>query len=817
MSARNLVLRRLVRREGVRRLLQNVANGGEIAVTGADGALLFGTETGLEGADCPIRLDDELLGWIRGTGAPDVARILELLAEQAQESRALAADSLQKYKELNMLYQLSEKLLSTTDVAQVIELIRSEAVRLVGCDAVSVMLLNEETGLLEVASDGGAQLFGQSSLEVGDDLLAAVLRSGHGEIVNEIGCDARSISIRHPFGSVICTPLKVRNRVFGLVLLGSFSHHDYSAGDLQLVNSLAAQAATALEVTRLNSVISATAQKPAEVIYDVNDIPPHGVTAVLAIQHVLIALMSLTYPVLITLEAGGGLEQASSVLSMTLIVMGLATLLQVCGRPPFGSGYLVNHIPAAIYLAPSIIAAHAGGLGLVFGMTLFAGLIGVLLSRIIGRFRKIFPPEVSGVVVLMVGLSMIPVAVTRFLGLNGESSTTSSSDLVVGCVTIGIIIALTVARSARMRLASTLLGLAAGFALGAVLGLVDPASLERLRELPLFGIPAPPSVGLDFDVLLVPVFAAAALAAGLVNAGLVTSCQKANDREWKRPEGRSIGGGIMADGLGNVSSGLLGGVGVVISPGNVGLSIATGALSRVIGIAVGAIFLVLAFMPQALGAFALMPAPVIGAGLIYVACYLLTSGTQLIVSRMLDARRTFIIGLAIIGGLGIQFVPDAFVDAPQWVQAFLGSPLALSTTLAVGLNLLLSIGVSSIARLELPLHGQLREEINRFVEHHGAKWGARSDVIRRAAPALTDWCEELRRMNAGSVVSIEMRFDEFSLVIVTRCEPGDSSGPASAADPERVETIRRHLQRRYDCVVSSAGEQAIQTRFDFAH
>ncbi len=818
MTRKDLILKRLLRRDSVGALLDGVAGQGDLAVSGEDGALLFGRDPGDEGEAWPVVADGQTLGQVRGAGAAQVAAILGLLAEQAQESRALAADSLEKYKELTMLYQLSAKLFSLSDVGQVVALIRSEAMRLVECDTVSVLLLNEQTGLLEAASADDEQLYGRSSLEVTDDLIGAVLRSGHGEIVNDLAVDARSISMVRPFASVICCPLKVRNRVFGVVVLGKFARHEYHAGELQLVGSLAAQASIALEVTRLNRELTASAHKPAEVIYGVEDVPPPGVTGVLALQHVMIALMSLAYPVLVTLEAGGDLVDASSVLSMTLIAMGMATLLQVRVRPPFGAGYLVNQIPAAIYLAPSLIAARVGGLGLVFGMTVFAGLVGIVLSRVIGRFRKIFPPEVSGVVVLMVGLSMIEVAMMRFVGIAGDDRVTTGPELLVGFVTIGVIIALTVSRSPRLRLGSTLVGFVVGFTLGAALGLVDPGEFERLRALPFFGAPQLPEARLEFDALLVPVFAAAALASGLVNAGLVTGCQKANDRNWKRPEGRSISGGILADGVGNVGSGLLGGVGVVISPGNVGLSIATGALSRVIGVAVGLVFLALAFMPQALAAFALMPSPVIGAGLMYVACYLITSGVQLIVSRMLDSRRTFIIGLAIVGGLGVRFVPQAFADAPEWVQAFLGSPLALSTTLAVGLNLLLSLGVSNTARISVPLSEPLRDTLNRFVERHGAGWGARNDVIGRAAPALIDWCEELRHSGWEGTAEIEMRFDEFRLSILVRPVAHDDQAPPVRVDAEQLATIHRHLRRRYDCSVTALSpDQMDVVRIDFEH
>jgi NCS2 family nucleobase:cation symporter-2 len=235
-------------------------------------------------------------------------------------------------------------------------------------------------------------------------------------------------------------------------------------------------------------------------------------------------------------------------------------------------------------------------------------------------------------------------------------------------------------------------------------------------------------------------------------------------------------------------------------------------------VAVALAFLAFAFMPKVIAGLALMPSPVIGAGLIYVACYLMTSGVHLIVSRMLDARRTFIIGLAIIGGVGVDVVPEAFAVAPTWLQPFVSSPLALSTTLAVALNLILSIGVSNTARLHLELDQPIRDAAIRFLEHYGAVWGARNDVIQRAAPALTDWCEELRQYTGYPGAEVEMRFDEFRLSMLVRCDQTEAPEQDSVTAAGGLETILRHIRRRYDCTAAPVSDDGFSAvRIDFVH
>src|SRR3546814_12428263 len=136
----------------------------------------------------------------------------------------------------------------------------------------------------------------------------------------------------------------------------------------------------------------------------------------------------------------------------------------------------------------------------------------------------------------------------------------------------------------------------------------------------------------------------------------------------------SIRGGSVADSIGNISAGVLGGVGTAVGAGNIGLAAATGATSRTIGIAAGLMFITLAFIPNLTGAIALLQHPVMGAGLLYPSCFLVISGVTLIVSRLLASRRTFIVGLSLLAGIGVALFPLAFADAPICLAAILGNP-----------------------------------------------------------------------------------------------------------------------------------------------
>jgi xanthine permease XanP len=811
-------LRRVLRKPAVSTLLESqlARLGPDHAITDIRGRVLLGNLSTSDDPSYVIRAGDHAIGHAHGPNGAQIANIINALVALEAETRAVANESLERYKELTMLYDVSERIIGAPDPTSVAASVADEAKRFLKCDSVAVLLLNEETGFLELVANRGIAFHTRASLPVEDDLIGSIVSSGNGEIVNDLRADPRSLRAENVLHSIVCSPLRAKDKVIGVVVAGSEASRHFNAGDLQLLNAMTAQAATAIEVAHLDRALQAASDKPPDLIYAVDDRPSTGIALVLGLQHVFIAILSLTYPVLITLHAGGSRLEAASIVSVSLIAMAIATALQVNRAGPIGAGFLAPHITSAIFLGPSLLAARIGGLSLVFGMTLLAGAIGLVLSPLLRRFRKLFPPEVSGVVVLMVGLSMVPIGMTRLIGLGDGDITSEPTEWGLGLITLASIVILSVSSFGRLRLYSTALGVAIGYATAFAFGILDGATFEPVRETPLFGAPSLPDSPPTFSALLVLPFLAAALASVVKDAGLIISCQKTNDSRWKRPDTRSVSGGVVAGSVGNIASGLLGGVGLGISAGSIGLSTATGATARTVGYFVAALFLALAFMPKVAAAVALMPSPIMGAGLVYVACHLVTSGAELITSRMLDARRTYVIGLSLVAGVGALAIPQAFEGAPEWLGAIFSNPLALSTTVAIALNLALSAGVSSRAMSRVVMDERLFDSTSRFLELQGAAWGARSDVVKRAAPAITEYCEELRQTLSVLEADITLDFDEFRLTAtVTSLGPSEAQPVPDPALTEALKRASKRIENRYDCVIQLLSMGA--ARFDFEH
>ena len=504
-------------------------------------------------------------------------------------------------------------------------------------------------------------------------------------------------------------------------------------------------------------------KKPIDVVYGVAESPPLAVTVLAALQHIGLVASSLVVPLIIGREAGASPEAVLDIVGLSLLALGIGAVLQALPRGPVGSGFLAPPDFTAAYLPSSLLALKTGGLSLVFGMTVFAGVVEAALSRVLRPLRPFFPPEISGLVVTALALSTGTLGIRYVLAI-GMNAPRGPAEIAVSLATLGTAVALNVWTTGLARAFCILAGMAAGTGLAVALGVVSRADLAGVVHAPLAAVPHVSHLGWSFDVNLALPFAVVAVAGCLKAIGNITTCQKINDAEWTRPDMRSLGGGVLADGLGTMCAGLLGTSGITSASGNVGLASATGVTSRVLAYAMGALLLGLAFMPKASALIAILPAPVMGATLIFAACFILMSGMRIITSRMLDARKTIVIGMGLVLGVAVDVYAEFFAALTGGWRPMLGSSLVLATMTALVLNLIFRLGIRRRQTLVIDPTALDRDALHDFMEHAGAAWGARRDVIDRAAfnlvqsiETIVDACEP-----RGSL-EVEATFDEFAL------------------------------------------------------
>lgn len=456
---------------------------------------------------------------------------------------------------------------------------------------------------------------------------------------------------------------------------------------------------------------------------------------------------------------------------MSMLASGIGTVLHALNKRGVGSGYLCPSICGSSYLSASILAANVGGLHLLFGMTSMAGFFEVLLSRVMPRLRALFPTEVTGLVVVMVGITGINVALPNFVDRDASNLIVELSELIVALITLGTTVGISVWSKGKMRLYSVLIGMTLGYLASAVLGILNSSHLDLFKGAPLVAAPNLDYFGWSFDIALLLPFLIAISCSALKTVGDVTTCQKINDVDWKRTDMKNVSQGILADGLSAVVSGLVGGMGQSTSSGSIGLSMGTGATSRKIALVVGSLLVLFAFLPKFAMVFVVMPKPVMGAILIYVVCFMIIAGFQIIMSRMLDARRTFLVGIPFIMGLSVDVLPELYENVPSLLEPIFGSSLYFAAVLVILLSLLFRIGVAKRQRLVLRPEVDDVDTIFNFMEVQGAAWGARREVIYRAISALHELFESVSSLNlAKSEIEVDVSFDEFNLDVEVRYE-----------------------------------------------
>jgi xanthine permease XanP len=551
-------------------------------------------------------------------------------------------------------------------------------------------------------------------------------------------------------------------------------------------------------------------RRPPELIYSVDEKPPLVPLFFLGLQHVFIITISLIFPVVIVRAAGGGDEEALFMVSMGILAAGIVTMLQAYGKRGIGSGYLCPSVCGPSYLSSSITAAQTGGLHLIFGMIFFSGVAEVLLSRVITRLRSLFPAEVTGVVVTFVGIAVLPIAFPRFVGFNAETGIINQIDLMIAVITLAIMMGLNLYSKGKIKLYCVLIGMICGYLLSAFFGVLTSVQVSQIIDAPILGFPNISHFGLAFDVTLILPFMIAMICSTLKSIGDITTCQRINDLDWKRPDMNNIRNGILADGIADIISGSLGTFSQSTSSSNVGLSIGTGATSRYIGYSIGLIMIVLSCFPKLAMIFVIMPSPVMGAALMYAVSFMVVAGLQILNSRMMDVRKTFVVGLSFLIGLS-ALISGMYDTVPELLKPVFASTLSLATISVILLNFIFRIGIKSSITFQVNPKENTAEKIFDTMREQGGTWGARPEVITRATSAINEGVEAASLLNPDlNSIDIQVSFDELNLdsdlrytgrpLTIATTRPAESS---ILEDEDGMALLAGYMVKRYADSVST--------------
>ncbi len=249
-------LKKLMKRDVIE-LVQELTKTSKAAITVLDEEqqVILGAEPSDAALEkFPIELEGETLGWVIGQEqAGAIAALLSHLAEREYEKRALSAETLERYKEINLLYTISQKMALCLKPVDVAQLVIEEARKLITASSASVMMLNPQTNTLYVLAAVGTAAENTLSLHAGEGIAGNVLIHGKGVIVNDVRSDPAFIEGEHDVASLICTPLQVEEHTFGVMNISNDTPIQYTAGDLKLATALSMQAAVSIENARLHA------------------------------------------------------------------------------------------------------------------------------------------------------------------------------------------------------------------------------------------------------------------------------------------------------------------------------------------------------------------------------------------------------------------------------------------------------------------------------------------------------------------------------------------------------------------------------------
>lgn len=228
------------------------AAGTPICVRDPEERLLAGVEINNPSHKYPVEHETETIGWVSGDcKASAIASLLSYQAGAEVQKKTLARETLEKYKEITLLYSIAEKITSCLNLKEVAKLVIDEANKFIGATGASVMLLEKDGGKLEIIAAFGSDYHPEKTINPGEGIRGDIFLTGRAEIVNDASSDPRYVEGSDKLASVICAPLRIKDSVIGVISLSSTVPVTYTAEHLKLLSTLASQAAAAIENARL--------------------------------------------------------------------------------------------------------------------------------------------------------------------------------------------------------------------------------------------------------------------------------------------------------------------------------------------------------------------------------------------------------------------------------------------------------------------------------------------------------------------------------------------------------------------------------------
>lgn len=446
-------------------------------------------------------------------------------------------------------------------------------------------------------------------------------------------------------------------------------------------------------------------------VYRLEDRPGPLASLLAAFQHVLASFVGIIAPSLIVGGALGLEQYLPYLLSMALFVSGVATWIQSQRLGPLGSGLLSIQGTSFSFVAALIAAGQAARtdgasdeavIATLVGVCALGSFIEIALGGMLHRLKRIITPTVTGVVVTLIGLSLVKVGVTDMAGGVGAEDFGSLANLGLAALVIVVVLACQMSRHPWLRIGSVFYGLVIGCVAAVFTGHFN-AELESLRW---FALPQPLRFGIGFDwAAFVPV-AFIFLVTAIETVGDLTGTARASGEPINGPvHQRRLRGGVLADGVNSLLAALFNTFPNTTFSQNTGVVQLTGVASRHVGRYVAAILLLLGLVPALGSVLQYIPRPVLGAATTLMFGLIAVSGIRILSDQAMTRKTIMTIAVSLGMGLGVQLVPEALSGLPDTARQIFASPITTGGLSAILCTLLLPGGAPTSEEAHQPQAG----------------------------------------------------------------------------------------------------------------
>lgn len=465
--------------------------------------------------------------------------------------------------------------------------------------------------------------------------------------------------------------------------------------------------------------------KGGHVRYEADGRPPTLLAATMGLQYATLCVAGIVLtPAIIVRAAGGSDEYLAWAVFAAIFVSGIATILQAVRLWRIGAGYILLMGTSGAFIAVSIAALSQGGPMLLAKLVIVSSLFQFLLSARLLLLRRLFTTTVTGTVIMLISVSVMPIMFNQLTLVPDDAPRTA------GPITFVVAIAVMAGFGLRARgigrLWAPVAGVVAGSIVAVPLGLYD---FEQVAAAAWIGFPAGGWPGFDLSFgpafwALLPGFVIVTLIGAVETIGDAVGIQRVSWRTPRAPDYRAVQGAVAADGLGNLLSGIAGTVPNTTYSSSISVTELTGVASRRVGMWIGIIFLGLAFLPKALSLVLAIPGPVVGAyGLVLIAI-LFVLGARIAGHGGIDYRKALVVGVSFWIGVGFE---NDLIFSDQlggWAASILGNGMTAGGLTAIGLTAFLESTGPRRRRLAVEVNAASGPRIGGFLRSMAerARW-----------------------------------------------------------------------------------------------